>query len=150
MFVDMIDRKTRSVNILLIEDNEGDVILTKRAFKQAKFLNNLSVVKSGEKALDFIKSANESDSPLPDLIILDLNLPGMDGQEVLSVIKNSEETKHIPVIVLSSSKAQQDVVKSYSLHANAYMLKPVSLEGFQDAIQKIGNFWFDLVVLQTS
>lgn len=140
--------KHRPAQVLLIEDNIGDALLTRRAFKSAKIVNLITVAKSGEEALSILlKEGEYASASTPDLILLDLNLPQMSGQEVLDFIKNNEKLKHIPVIVLSSSKAEQDVIKSYHLHASGYIIKPINLESFTEVIQKIEAFWFNLVVL---
>ena len=131
-----------------MEDNIGDAMLTKRAFKNAKIANELTVAKSGEEAVAILlKEGDYATASTPDLILLDLNLPQMSGKSVLDYIKNSENLKHIPVIVLSSSKAEQDVIQSYNLHANGYVVKPISIDNFADIIQKIEAFWFALVVM---
>lgn len=140
--------KQRPAQVLLVEDNLGDAMLTKRAFKSAKISNELTVAKSGEEALAILlKEGDYSTAPMPDLILLDLNLPQLSGQDVLDFIKNNENLKHIPVIVLSSSKAEQDVIKSYNLHANGYVVKPIGIDNFNEVIQKIEAFWFTLVVM---
>lgn len=140
--------KQRPAQVLLIEDNVGDALLTRRAFKSAKIANQLTVASSGEEALALLlKKEEQTGSLMPDIILLDLNLPQMSGQDVLSFIKNNEKLRHIPVIVLSSSKAEQDVIKSYNLHANGYLIKPINIDSFNDVIQKIEAFWFTLVVM---
>lgn len=147
MTADTILNKQRPAEVLLIEDNKGDVILTRRAFKEARILNNVMVAGTGEEALAILnKEENYANNSLPDLILLDLNLPKMDGKEVLQIIKSDPRTKHIPVIILSSSRAEGDVAKSYNLHANGYIVKPVSLHNFNEIIQKLEQFWFTLVV----
>lgn len=140
--------KHRPAQVLLVEDNAGDVMLTKRAFSSAKIANEITVAKSGEEALTILLKEDEHEhAATPDLVLLDLNLPQMSGQDVLSFIKSNDNLKHIPVIVLSSSKAEQDVIKSYNLYANGYVVKPISLDSFSEVIQKIETFWFTLVVL---
>ncbi|MDD4890515.1 MAG: response regulator, partial [Phycisphaerae bacterium] len=114
------------INILMVEDNEGDVFLTKEAFREAKVHNNLTVVNDGVEAIDFLRRRGKyADATRPDLILLDLNLPRMDGREVLAEIKPDPELGSIPVVVLTSSAAEQDIVKAYGLHANCYVVKPV-------------------------
>ncbi len=134
--------------ILLVEDNEGDVELTKIAFDDAKFRNNLHVTMDGDDALDYLFKRNGNEGvATPDIILLDLNLPKTDGREVLETIKNDELLKRIPTIVLTSSKADKDVVESYDLRANCYIVKPVDANKFMETIQHIENFWIDIVCL---
>lgn len=148
MTIETIANKHRTAQILLVEDNNGDVMLTRRAFNEAKIANEITVATSGEQALAMLrKEGIFADIATPDLILLDLNLPKMHGQEVLNFIKSGSELKHIPVVVLSSSRAEQDVVRSYNLHANGYVVKPVNLEKFREVIEKLERFWFTLVVL---
>jgi two-component system, chemotaxis family, response regulator Rcp1 len=148
MAADIIMHKQRPAQVMLIEDNNGDVILTRRALKEAKISNQLTVAMSGEEAITMLNKEGEyADVMTPDLILLDLNLPKMHGQEVLRIIKDSVGTKHIPVIILSSSRAEQDVVRSYNLHANGYVVKPLNLNSFKEVVEKIEKFWFTLVVL---
>ncbi len=138
----------RRAQILLVEDNPSDVLLTKRALSKAKLLNNLSVVSDGVEALDFLNRTEKySDSPEPDLILLDLNMPRKDGREVLEEIKNDERLAHIPVVVLTTSESEQDVLKSYKLHANCYITKPLDFEKFSKVVQQLENFWFSVVRL---
>ncbi len=140
--------KQRPAQVLLVEDNIGDALLTKRAFKSAKIANELTVAKSGEEAVSILlKEGDYAAASTPDLILLDLNLPQLSGQEVLDFIKNNDNLKHIPVIMLSSSKAEQDVIKSYNLHANGYIVKPISIDNFTEVVHKIEAFWFALVVI---
>lgn len=151
MSVDTLEQQHRPARVLLVEDNYGDVLLTKRAFSKARHVNELSVVESGEQALAFLRREGEyANKLLPDLILLDLNLPKLSGQDVLQEIKSDPRLKRIPVIILSSSQAEQDVVKSYELHANGYVVKPVSSENFQQAVSKLEQFWFALVVIPNS
>lgn len=138
----------RAVEILLVEDNPGDIILTKEAFRMAKIQNNLHIAEDGEKALDFLlKRGDLKDSPKPDLILLDLNLPKINGKEVLSQIKMTEILKRIPVVILSSSQAEQDINKSYDLYANSYITKPIDMEKLAMIVQSIEGFWFSVVQL---
>lgn len=144
----MIEALTKTVNILLIEDNEGDVILTNEAFKTSKIANEILVARDGEEAMDFLHKKEEfSNVPTPDLILLDLNLPKKDGKQVLKEIKENDQLKKIPVLILTSSKAEKDVIKSYSLHANSYITKPVDLSKFTEIIKAIEDFWFSAAVL---
>ena len=141
----------RPVEILLVEDNLGDMRLTKEALKEGKVYNNLHWVKDGVEALEFLRrQGSYAESPSPDIILLDLNLPKMDGREVLSVIKNDEKLKHIPVVILTTSKAEEDVVRSYDLHANCYVTKPVDLEKFIFVVSSIDRFWLSVVTLPPS
>ncbi|MFC3121712.1 response regulator [Agaribacter flavus] len=138
----------RPIEILLVEDNPGDVMLTEEAFSAAKISNTLNVVRDGEEALAYLnKEAGFEDVVLPDLILLDLNLPKIDGREVLDKIKTSEKLKRIPVVVLTSSEAEQDVVKTYDLHANSYVVKPLDLDQFINVVSVVENFWFSVVTL---
>lgn len=147
MSIDDIREKGRPAEILLVEDNEGDVVLTREAFKAAKLRNNLNVVTDGEMALQFLnKNPPFESAPTPDLILLDLNLPKLDGREVLNQIKSDTDLRRIPVIVITSSNAETDVVKSYNLHANAYVTKPVDLQSFENIVQALEHFWFEVVV----
>lgn len=136
------------IDILLIEDNPGDVRLTKEALKENKVLNELHVVSDGEEAMKFLRrSKGFEKKPRPDLILLDLNLPKKDGREVLAEIKNDDNLKRIPVIILTSSKSEEDIFKTYNLHANCYLTKPISLESFINVIKSIEDFWFTVVKL---
>lgn len=143
-------KKTRPVNILLIEDNPGDVRLTQEAFKEGKLAVNLDVVMDGAEAINFLRRlGNHTNATTPDLILLDLNLPKRDGREVLEEIKADEHLKRIPVVVLTTSNAEQDILKTYTLHANCYINKPVDFEKFFDVIQKIEDFWLTTAILPT-
>ncbi|ELY31037.1 response regulator receiver protein [Natrialba magadii ATCC 43099] len=137
-----------TAQILLVEDNPGDVRLTKEAFKQGRIENDLHVVSDGTEALEFLHQRNEyADAPRPDLILLDLNLPRTDGEEVLEELKGDSELRSIPVIVLTSSRAEEDVAKSYELHANAYLTKPVDPDEFIETVRAFEKFWFSVVRL---
>jgi CheY-like chemotaxis protein len=138
------------VDILLVEDNPGDVRLTKEALKEAKIHNMLHVVADGVEAMDFLrKTGSYSDVPVPDLIMLDLNLPRKDGREVLAEIKGDGELRRIPVVVLTTSSAEEDVLKAYDLHANCFITKPVDFIQFTMVIKSIEDFWFTIVKLPT-
>lgn len=138
----------RPVNILLVEDNAGDVRLTQEALKECKVLNNLSVVGDGVEAMAFLRrEGSYSDAERPDLVLLDLNLPRMDGREVLAAIKGDHSLRRIPVVVLTTSRAEQDILKAYDLHANCYVTKPVDLEQFITVVQSIEEFWVTIVTL---
>jgi two-component system, chemotaxis family, response regulator Rcp1 len=139
------------VEILLVEDNPGDVRLTKEALREGKVYNNLHWAKDGVEALEFLRrEGKHAKAPRPDIILLDLNLPKKDGREVLEIIKSDDALKHIPVVVLTTSKAEEDVVKSYALHANCYVTKPVDLEKFIVVVKSIDRFWLTVVTLPPS
>lgn len=143
-------KKTRPVNILLIEDNPGDVRLTQEAFKEGNLGVNLSVVMDGVEAVYYLrKTGKYTEVTTPDLILLDLNLPKRDGREVLEDIKTDPVLMFIPVVVLTTSNAEQDILKTYRLHANCYINKPVDFEKFFDVIQKIEDFWLSTAILPT-
>ena len=139
---------TEPVEILLVEDSPGDARLAKEALKDGKVHNNLHHVIDGVEAMRFLRRKEEYlDAPLPDLILLDLNMPKKDGREVLAEIKEDPELKHIPTVVLTTSEAERDLVKSYDLHANAYIVKPVDFDRFIEVIHAMENFWFTIVKL---
>lgn len=136
------------IHILLVEDNEGDVILTSEAFENARLQSVLSVVRDGESAMDFLlKRHRYLDVKVPDLILLDLNLPRKNGHEVLQFLKADTNLKHIPVIVLSTSSSMNDVNKCYENYANCYITKPMDIENFFNVVSKIENFWLSTVTL---
>jgi DNA-binding response OmpR family regulator len=136
----------KRVEILLIEDNPGDARLTQEALKDGKIKNNLSIIYDGEEAMDFIYKRNKhKDAVRPDLIILDLNLPKKSGQEILAEIKEDEDLKTIPVIILTTSKSEEDIIKSYQLNANCYLVKPIDLNSFFEVVKSIEGFWLSLV-----
>ena len=142
----MTPDSAQPVEILLAEDNPGDVKLTRKALEQGHILNNLHVVGDGVEALEFLRQEGEySDAPRPDLMLLDLNMPKKDGREVLEEIKHDEALRRIPVVVLTSSSAEEDIVQSYDLHANAYLTKPVSYDGFLDIVGSVEDFWLTVV-----
>lgn len=141
-------QSSRPIEIMLVEDNRGDVRLTVEALMDVKVLNHLSVVPDGVEAMAFLRRTGRyADAPRPDLILLDLNLPKKDGRQVLEEIKHDEELKRIPVVVLTTSQAEQDILRSYALHANCYITKPVELEQFLQVVKSIENFWFTIVSL---
>jgi chemotaxis family two-component system response regulator Rcp1 len=143
----MADR-ARPVEILLVEDNPGDVRLAEEALNDAKMANNLNVVSDGVDALDYLRrQGKHSDVPRPDLILLDLNLPRKDGREVLEEVKADPDLRTIPVVVLTTSDAEADIVRSYELHANAYVRKPVDFDAFIEVVRTIEDFWFSVVKL---
>lgn len=136
------------IEILMIEDNPGDVRLTQEALKENKMYNCLHVVRDGVEAMAFLRQEGEyADAPRPDLILLDLNLPRKDGREVLAEIKADENLKRIPVVILTSSQAEEDVLKTYNLHANCYVTKPVDLDQFIRVVKSIEEFWLTIVKL---
>lgn len=136
------------IEILLVEDNPGDVRLETEALKEGKIFNRLSVVRDGAEAMEFLRKKGKFvDVETPDLILLDLNLPKKDGREVLAEIKADDDLKRIPVVVLTTSRNEEDVLKSYNLHANAYIVKPLDLEQFINAVRKIEDFWLTVVRL---
>lgn len=136
------------MKILLVEDNPADVRFTQEAFREAKVLNTLFVVPDGVEAMDFLRGQGKyAKAERPDVILLDLNLPRKNGYEVLAEIKEDPHLKRIPVVILTTSEAEQDVLKTYNLHANCYITKPVGLDQFIDVVQTIESFWFTVVVL---
>ena len=140
----------RTAEILLVEDNHVDVRFTQLALEDGKVKNNLHVVRDGEEALDFLNRRGAYINAVrPDLILLDLNLPKVDGREVLASIKNDPSLKRIPVVVLTTSKADEDIAKSYDLNVNCYITKPVDMQKFSEVVKAIDNFWFSIVTLPT-
>jgi chemotaxis family two-component system response regulator Rcp1 len=136
------------IEVLLVEDSPGDVRLTREAFKDAKVHINLHVASDGAEAMDFLnRGGKHSDAPRPDLILLDLNLPKKDGREVLEEIKESPVLKSIPVVILTMSASDADILRSYRLHANCYITKPVDLDGFLEVVKSIDSFWLSVVKL---
>ncbi|MCY3957372.1 MAG: response regulator [Chloroflexi bacterium] len=136
------------IEILLVEDNPGDVRLTQEAVREAKIRNTLNVVNDGEQAIAYVRRQGEyADRPRPDLILLDLNLPRKDGREVLQDLKCDPDLHRIPVVVLTSSEAEQDILRTYDLYANAYVTKPVDLEQFMRVVSSIQDFWLNIVKL---
>ncbi len=139
---------SRPAEVLLVEDNDNDVELTKLGFKRAKFAVNLHHVRNGEECMAFLrKEGRYAEAPTPDLILLDLNMPRMDGREVLEEVTRDENLKHLPIVVLTTSKADGDVLMSYRLRCNSYIVKPVNFENFAKVIQSLTDYWFTLVVL---
>ncbi len=134
--------------ILLVEDNPGDVFLTQEAFREGRLAHRLSVVEDGEEAMRFLRrEGKHSNAPQPDLILLDLNLPKKDGRELLGEVKTDPELRQIPVIVLTTSKAEQDVARAYKLHANCYLTKPIQMDDFLKTIRSVEEFWLSVVRL---
>lgn len=140
----------KAIHILLVEDNEGDILLTTEALSDAKIVNEVSVVKDGWDAVRFLEQKDEfSKESLPDLIFLDVNLPRMNGHEVLQYIKENDAIKHIPVIMLTTSSAESDIMKSYRNHANCFVTKPVDVNDFIQVVTSIEDFWVSIVQLPT-
>ena len=143
-----LTERPRSARVLLIEDNHGDAVLTRRAFRRARIANELTVADSGEKGLSILRREGEfAAAPRPDLILLDLNLPHMHGSDFLSLVKTDPELKRIPVVVLSSSSADSDVSGAYERHANGYITKPVTAETYDDIVERVEQYWFGLMQL---
>ncbi|ACO44995.1 response regulator [Deinococcus deserti] len=138
----------KPIDILLVEDNPADILLTEEAFEEADFEHRLHVAKDGVEALAFLRHEGAyAGAPRPDVILMDLNMPRMGGLEVLDILKEDEALRSIPVIVLTTSRAETDIWRSYNLHANAYIPKPVSVSEFVEVIRSFGNFWFTKVAL---
>ena len=142
---------SRPVDILLVEDNPGDVRLTQEAFRDSRLTINLNVVMDGEDALNYLfRRPPYENATRPDMILLDLNIPKKDGREVLEEIKRDDSLRFVPVVVLTTSNAEQDIVKTYNLKVNAYINKPVDFDRFFDIVQKIENFWLMTAILPSS
>ena len=138
----------KHVDILLVEDSPADILLTREAFEQSRILNTIHVAEDGIQAMDFLhRSGSFASVPRPDLILLDLNLPRKNGREVLAEIKSDPDLKLIPVVVLTTSSAEEDILKAYNLHANCYVVKPIGFDNFMEAMQSIRHFWFSIVTL---
>ena len=138
----------RPVEILLVEDSDDDVELTRLGFKRARFAVKLHHVVNGEECMSFLrKQGKYADAPTPDLILLDLNMPRMDGNEVMEEVNRDEALKHLPIVVLTSSKAEEDILRSYKLRCSSYLVKPINFEGFATMIQSLSDYWFTLVTL---
>jgi two-component system, chemotaxis family, response regulator Rcp1 len=146
-----MQQRTQPVNILLVEDNPGDVRLTQEAFKEGKIPVNLNVVMDGVEAISFLKKQGQySNQATPDLVLLDLNLPKRDGREVLEEIKTDPNLRRMPVVILTTSNAEQDIQKSYNLYVNCYINKPVDFDKFFEIIQKIEEFWLKTAILPSN
>jgi chemotaxis family two-component system response regulator Rcp1 len=144
-------RLVKPIEILLVEDSPGDVELTREALESCKLHNRLHVVGDGEKAMAFLRRQDPyADAPRPDLMLLDLNLPRKDGREVLTEVKSDEDLKRLPVIILTSSRAEEDVLRTYNLHANCYITKPIDVDQFFKVLRSIESFWLSIVVLPPS
>ena len=147
----MNPRQAEAIEILLIEDNPGDIALTREALRRSKINNALNVVNDGEEAMAFLKhKPGYEDSPTPHLVLLDLNLPGIDGRELLAQVKADPELRRIPVVVMTSSQADEDIVLSYDSHANCYITKPLNMDSFKKVVEAIDEFWFSVVRLPTA
>ncbi|MGH3645425.1 MAG: response regulator [Mycobacterium sp.] len=141
----------RAIDVLLVEDDPGDELITREAFQYNKIKNKLHVAHDGEEGLDFLyKRGAYADAPTPDLILLDLNLPKYDGRQLLEKIKTDPDLNHIPIVVLTTSAAEEDILRSYKLHANAYVTKPVDLDQFMSAVRQIDEFFVQVVRLPHS
>ncbi|MEW5931022.1 MAG: response regulator [Gemmatimonadota bacterium] len=139
---------SRPIEVLLVEDNPGDVRLTREALKEGKIRNNLHVARDGVEALAFLRREGEhADAPRPDVVLLDLNLPRKDGRQVLTEVKGDPSLRQIPVVILTSSQAEEDICRAYDLHANCYISKPVDLDQFIRVVKSIEDFWFTVVKL---
>jgi two-component system response regulator len=144
----MTAQASSGIEILLVEDNPADARLTREALRESKISNRLHAVGDGEQALRFLRREGEhADAPRPDLVLLDLNLPRMSGREVLEQVKEDPDLRRIPVVVLTTSEAEEDIVRSYDLHANAYVRKPVDFDQFTEVVRLIEDFWFTVVKL---
>jgi CheY-like chemotaxis protein len=138
----------KRIEILLVEDSPADVLLTREAFEQNRIINSIHVAEDGVQAMDFLyKRGAYASSPRPDLILLDLNLPRKNGREVLAEIKADPELRKIPIVVLTTSSAEEDILRAYDLNANCYVVKPVGFNNFMQAMQSIRHFWFSVVTL---
>ena len=141
----------KPIEILLVEDNPGDARLTREALKEGRVINHLNVVTDGVEALAYLNREDKyPNSSRPVLILLDLNLPRMDGRELLAILKNDPRFKRIPIVILTTSKAEEDILKTYDLHANCYITKPVDLNQFITVVNSVENFWFSIVKLPTN
>ena len=143
-----MSQEGRPIEVLLVEDDEGDVVMTREALDEGKVVNRLHVAPDGVAAIEFLRREGpHADAPRPDLILLDLNLPRRDGRQVLAEVKADEDLRRIPVVVLTTSEAEEDIVRSYDLHANAYITKPVDFERFVQVVQQIDEFFISVVRL---
>ncbi len=142
------NEKLGPIEILLVDDNPGDIRLTQEALKESKVLNNIHIVEDGMEALEFLRKEGKFKNVItPDIVLLDLNLPKRNGREVLADIKADDFLKKIPVVILTMSRAEEDILKSYALHANCYITKPVDMDQFIKIVRSIENFWFSIVRL---
>ena len=146
----MNNESGHAIEILLVEDNPGDVRLTQEALKEAKIRNRLSVAGDGVEAMAFLRrEGSYSTAPRPDIVLLDLNLPRKDGRQVLADVKADPVLRRIPVVILTTSKAEEDILKTYDLHANCFITKPVDFDQFVKVVQSIEHFWLSIVTLPT-
>ena len=147
----MLAEAVRPIEVLLVEDDEGDVLMTREALDEGKVFNRLSVVGDGVEAVSYLRRSGQyADAVRPDLVLLDLNLPKRDGRQVLEEVKSDPDLRRIPVVVLTTSEAEEDVLRSYDLHANAYVTKPVDFERFVEVIRQIDEFFISVVRLPGS
>jgi CheY-like chemotaxis protein len=147
----MLAEAVRPIEVLLVEDDEGDVLMTREALDEGKVLNRLSVVGDGVQAIAYLRQEKPfSDATRPDLVLLDLNLPRRDGRQVLAEVKTDPDLRRIPIVVLTTSEAEEDVLRSYDLHANAYVTKPVDFDRFVEVIRQIDEFFISIVRLPTT
>jgi chemotaxis family two-component system response regulator Rcp1 len=137
----------QQIHILLVDDNEGDILLTREALEEARIINKISIAYDGIQAIDLLKKSARIAGTMPDLILLDINLPKMNGTEVLSIIKNDPDLRRIPVIMLTTSSSEKDILASYNNYANCYITKPVDLDRFMDVVRTIEDFWISIVKL---
>ena len=137
----------QQIHILLVDDNEGDILLTREALEEARIINKISIAYDGLQAIDLLKKSARVAGTMPDLILLDINLPKMNGTEVLSIIKNDPDLRRIPVIMLTTSSSEKDILASYNNYANCYITKPVDLDRFMDVVRTIEDFWISIVKL---
>jgi CheY-like chemotaxis protein len=136
------------INILLVEDNEGDILLTVEALEEGKITNRIDIVRDGKQAINFLsKKAPYAEVAIPQLVLLDINLPKKNGYEVLQFIKSNDNIKHLPVIMLTTSSSEKDIIESYKSYANCYITKPVEVKDFMNAVASIKSFWFSIVQL---
>jgi CheY-like chemotaxis protein len=136
----------KGINVLLIEDNEGDILLTTEAFEESKIVNSITPIRDGNEAIKFFEALTGKDE-IPHLVLLDINLPKVNGHEVLIYIKNSEKYKSIPVIMLTTSSSEKEILQCYKNHVNCYIIKPIDLSDFTKAIAKIEDFWINIVTI---
>jgi CheY-like chemotaxis protein len=134
----------KPIHLLLIEDNEGDILLTREAFAESRIINNMSVITDGKSAITYFEETKQTED-LPDLVLLDINLPRKSGHEVLQYIKGEERLTHIPVIMLTTSSSEKDIILSYKHHVNCYITKPIDVVDFMNAVSKIEDFWVSIV-----
>jgi CheY-like chemotaxis protein len=147
----MLAEAVRPIEVLLVEDDEGDVLVTREALDEGKVVNRLNVVGDGVEAMAYLRrSGKYADAARPDLVLLDLNLPKRDGRQVLEDVKSDPDLRRIPIVVLTTSEAEEDVLRSYDLHANAYVTKPVDFDRFVEVIQQIDEFFISVVRLPAS